>query len=49
MKKKKDKQNANSANVEFGSEFGDINANKFFEISFMNQKNKEKSDQKSDC
>ncbi|AIE59432.1 hypothetical protein [Bacillus methanolicus] len=49
MKKKNDKQSSNSANVEFGIEFGDMNANKFFEIPFMSEKNKEKADQKTDC
>jgi hypothetical protein len=48
MKKKEEKENTDTTNVEFGIEFGDINASKFFEIPFMNKKNKEKSDKKSD-
>lgn len=42
-KKEKTKKKRASANVEFGMEFGDINANKLYEIPFMNQ---EKSKQK---
>jgi hypothetical protein len=36
--KKKTSKNKENTNVEFGMEFGDINAAKQFEVPFMNQK-----------
>ncbi|WP_180955653.1 MULTISPECIES: hypothetical protein [Bacillus] len=45
MKKSSDKQ-AQQANVEFGSEFGDINASKIYEIPFMNDKKSTKENKK---
>ncbi|GLB60444.1 hypothetical protein [Cytobacillus sp. NCCP-133] len=36
-----------SSNVEFGMEFGDMNANKLYELPFMNSENsKKKSEDK---
>ncbi|GKU82282.1 hypothetical protein [Niallia sp. NCCP-28] len=32
MKNKKNNQKQESANVEFGIEFGDVNANKFYDV-----------------
>jgi len=44
MKKSSAEQNRKkSANVEFGMEFGDLNASKLYEVPFMN---KEKSSKK---
>lgn len=40
------KQKKDSANVEFGIEFGDINAAKNYEVPFMNQKNNKKQEKK---
>ena len=43
MKKNIEKQNnQNTSNVEFGMEFGDLNASKQYEIPFMNKKNNQK-------
>ncbi|MBB6443638.1 hypothetical protein [Bacillus benzoevorans] len=36
--KKKNAQKSENTHVEFGMEFGDLNAAKQFEIPFMNQK-----------
>lgn len=36
--KKKTLKNKENTNVEFGTEFGDINAAKQYEVPFMNQK-----------
>jgi len=36
--KRKTSKNKENANVEFGVEFGDLNAAKQYEIPFMNQK-----------
>lgn len=36
-KKKKMKENKQNTNVEFGMEFGDMNASKLYEIPAMNQ------------
>jgi hypothetical protein len=41
-KKEKSKNQSETANVEFGMEFGDINANKLYEIPFMNQEKSKK-------
>jgi hypothetical protein len=43
--KKKSNHKKEIANVEFGMEFGDINASKLYEIPFMNQE-KSKSKKK---
>jgi hypothetical protein len=40
----KGKENRSDLNTEFGMEFGDINADKFFELPF--NRNKEKEDEK---
>lgn len=45
MGKNKAKQK-NGANVEFGLEFGDINASKQFEVPFMNEDKEKKSKRK---
>lgn len=46
-KEQKDAKQSDSSNVEFGMEFGDINANKLYELPFMNrEKNKKKLDDK---
>ncbi|CAM3484195.1 hypothetical protein GCM10009865_31250 [Aeromicrobium ponti] len=46
-KEQNDAKQSNSSNVEFGMEFGDINANKLYELPFMNrEKNKKKNDDK---
>jgi hypothetical protein len=43
-KKEKSKKQNETVNVEFGMEFGDINASKLYEIPFMNgEKSKKKS------
>lgn len=47
MKKNKTKTQNNkkdAANVEFGIEFGDMNASKLYEIPFMSKKKKNKND-----
>ena len=36
-KKEKSKKQNETANVEFGMEFGDINASKLYEIPFINE------------
>ena len=41
-KKEKSKKQNETANVEFGMEFGDINASKLYEVPFMNEKNTKK-------
>lgn len=46
MNKKNSIKRNNSANVEFGMEFGDINANKQFEIPFMNEEKGKKKNKK---
>ena len=46
-KKEKNKKQNQSVNVEFGMEFGDMNASKLYEIPFMSgnsQKRKEKKE-----
>ncbi|MBT2690430.1 hypothetical protein J7I93_19945 [Bacillus sp. ISL-47] len=46
-KKLKNAKQSDSSNVEFGMEFGDINANKLYELPFMNrEKNKKKNNDK---
>ncbi|PWW19476.1 hypothetical protein DFO73_12046 [Cytobacillus oceanisediminis] len=46
-KEQKDAKKSDSSNVEFGMEFGDINANKLYELPFMNhEKTKKKNDDK---
>ncbi|WP_394136810.1 hypothetical protein [Cytobacillus oceanisediminis] len=46
-KEQNDAKQSNSSNVEFGMEFGDINAKKLYELPFMNrEKNKKKNDDK---
>nr|WP_295970204.1 hypothetical protein [uncultured Bacillus sp.] len=40
--KKKEKRKVEST-VEFGMEFGDLNAAKYYEIPFMNEKKKRKN------
>jgi len=40
--KKNDKYKKESTNVEFGMEFGDLNASKLYEIPFMNQEKAKK-------
>ncbi|MED3574537.1 hypothetical protein [Cytobacillus praedii] len=42
MGKKIQKQKNAAANVEFGNEFGDMNASKQYEIPFMNEDKKKK-------
>lgn len=46
-KEKKNKKQKQTVNVEFGMEFGDMNASKLYEIPFMSgdsQKRKEKKE-----
>lgn len=38
MRKKAANQKNETTNVEFGIEFGDMNASKMFEVPFMNEK-----------
>ncbi len=46
-RKPKDVKHSDSSNIEFGMEFGDINANKLYELPFMNrEKNKNRNDDK---
>ncbi|WP_180955018.1 hypothetical protein [Bacillus sp. V3-13] len=45
MKKRSD-ENGQQANVEFGNEFGDINASKIYEIPFINEKKSTKESKK---
>ncbi|MEH6988045.1 hypothetical protein [Cytobacillus firmus] len=42
--RKTSRQNG-SANVEFGMEFGDLNAGKFYELPFMNRDKDKRKDQ----
>lgn len=44
-KKIREQKNA-AANVEFGNEFGDMNASKQYEIPFMNEEKKKKMNKK---
>ena len=46
MKKTANKSVEKSTNVEFGMEFGDLNASKLYEIPFMNKQNSEKRKKK---
>ncbi|MDQ0413533.1 MULTISPECIES: hypothetical protein [Mesobacillus] len=45
--KKQDGRHQKPVNVEFGMEFGDINAGKFYEQPFANKKGKQKTEK--DC
>ncbi|KAF0816172.1 MULTISPECIES: hypothetical protein [unclassified Cytobacillus] len=45
--RKKGRQNG-AQNVEFGMEFGDINAGKFYELPFMNR-DKDQKKNKNEC
>jgi hypothetical protein len=46
VKKNTDKEKKESLNVEFGMEFGDVNASKLFEIPFMNEEKTDKNKKK---
>ncbi|WP_313801293.1 hypothetical protein [Cytobacillus sp.] len=46
MSEKNQKKKTDAANVEFGHEFGDMNANKLYEIPFMNEEKKKKKKKK---
>ena len=46
MKKSFNQPNKENASVEFGMEFGDLNASKLYEIPFMNKQINNKKDQK---
>ncbi|MBU8877573.1 hypothetical protein BGM26_01040 [Bacillus sp. FJAT-29790] len=46
MDKKTDKKQREVANVEFGIEFGGMNASKLYEIPFMNQEKSKKNNNK---
>lgn len=46
MSKKNQEQKNDAANVEFGIEFGDMNAHKLYEIPFMNEEKKKKEKKK---
>jgi hypothetical protein len=46
MKKSFDQRNRKNTNVEFGMEFGDLNASKLYEIPFMNKEKANKKEKK---
>lgn len=46
MQKKAANKKSEMANVEFGMEFGDINASKMYEVPFMNEEEKTKKSNK---
>ena len=45
----KNKEKQENANVEFGNEFGDINASKVYELPFMNEDQEKKNNRKKKC
>ena len=46
MKEKHRKEAEAANNVEFSVEFGDVNGTKLYELQFMNEKTKNKSERK---
>lgn len=46
MMKKRPERHQKPYNVEFGMEFGDMNASKLYELPFANKKDKEKKKEK---